>query len=136
MNLVPIVEGHGEVSAAPVLLRRIAHSNNRYDVVIPQPIRIKRQRIAAKFRELERAIALALGDPATDAILLLLDAEDDCPAELAPELLERSTAVCQGKPMSVVLAMREFEAWFLAGIESLRGRRGISQEATYSGSSS
>jgi hypothetical protein len=32
-------------------------------------------------------------------------------------------------PCVVVLAHREFEAWFLASIESLRGRRGIRPDA-------
>jgi len=31
--------------------------------------------------------------------------------------------------IGVVVANREFESWFLAGIESLRGRRGIRQDA-------
>lgn len=38
-----------------------------------------------------------------------------------------------GLPVAVVLAVREFEAWFLAGLESLRGALGIPDRATYDG---
>lgn len=63
-------------------------------------------------------------------MLVLLDADDDCPAELAPQLLERCARV-SSVPVSVVFAVREIEAWFLGGVESLRGQRGIRDDATY-----
>ncbi|MCK5380218.1 MAG: DUF4276 family protein, partial [Candidatus Latescibacteria bacterium] len=62
-------------------------------------------------------------------ILVLLDADKDCPAELEPSLLRRCQAVTQ-LPATVVLAMREFEGWFLGAKESLRGVRGIRADAT------
>jgi hypothetical protein len=35
MMLYPIVEGHGEVVALPILLRRLSESLGRFDVQIP-----------------------------------------------------------------------------------------------------
>jgi hypothetical protein len=61
--------------------------------------------------------------------MLLMDADDDCPARLGPTLLERCRSVTQ-LPISVVLATRELEAWFLGAKESLRGARGITTDAT------
>jgi hypothetical protein len=62
-------------------------------------------------------------------ILILIDADTDCPAELGPTLLERARGARPDIPIGLVLAKREFEAWFLASIESLRGQRGISEDA-------
>ena len=58
-------------------------------------------------------------------ILVLLDADDDCPAELAPTLLNRARSARPDCRVSVVLANREFEAWFLASAQSLAGRFGF-----------
>jgi hypothetical protein len=58
-------------------------------------------------------------------ILVLLDADDDCPAELAPQVLERARAVVPHRSVSIVLANREYEAWFLAAAPSLNGQRGF-----------
>lgn len=67
------------------------------------------------------------GGPRT-GVLVLLDADDDCPAELAPALLARARDARKDRPASVVLAKREFEAWFLAAAPSLRGRRGLAAD--------
>lgn len=61
-------------------------------------------------------------------MLVLLDADDDCPAELGPELLRRAAEATQ-LPVRVVLPKIEIEAWVLSRIESVRGVRGISRGA-------
>ncbi|NLE37759.1 MAG: DUF4276 family protein, partial [Pirellulaceae bacterium] len=58
-------------------------------------------------------------------VLVLIDADDDCPAELGPELLARAGRIRPDIPLGVVIAKSEFESWILAGIEGLRGKRGI-----------
>ena len=55
------------------------------------------------------------------AVLVLLDADSDCPAEIAPSLLRRVRDVRPGIRASVVVAKSEYEAWFLAAAHSLRG---------------
>lgn len=62
-------------------------------------------------------------------ILILLDADDDCPATLGLELLRRAEAVRQDRRISVVLAKAEFETWFLASAKSIAGHRGIDTAA-------
>jgi len=62
-------------------------------------------------------------------VLVVLDADDDCPVELAKTILSWGRDVSPTMEIGLVVANREFESWFLAGIESLRGSRGIRQDA-------
>lgn len=55
-------------------------------------------------------------------ILVLLDADRDCPAELAPELLQRAIRSRSDRNIRVVLAKCEYEAWFLAAAHSVAGK--------------
>jgi hypothetical protein len=58
-------------------------------------------------------------------ILVLLDADDDCPAEAGHSVLERAQAGVPHRRASVALACREYEAWFIAAAASLHGQRGF-----------
>ncbi len=86
-----VVEGHGEVQAVPTLLRRLAASiDSRVSVEILRPIRIPRGSLIHKPGELERAVQLAaLKARPRGGVIVLLDSDDDCPAELGPALLAR-----------------------------------------------
>ncbi len=125
-RIATIVEGHGEVEAVPILLRRIAERVSPETALeIPRPIRIPRNRVV-RAGELERAIGLAAARAGEDGcILLLLDTDDDCPAHLAPQLLERAVAARPDRDIRVVLATMEYEAWFLAAPMSLGIGEGI-----------
>jgi Domain of unknown function (DUF4276) len=128
-RIVVIVEGHGDVAALPILLRRIARKlrPGEPEPEIPKPIRVKRQKIVQP-GELERAVELAGRQTgAEDAILILLDADSDCPKDLAPELLQRAVACREDRVVRVVLAKTEYEAWFLAAARSLAGQRGLDE---------
>jgi hypothetical protein len=89
-RIVPIVEGHGEVQAVPELVRRlIAEFNPAVAIELARAIRRPRGTLL-KEGGLEDAVrlgALEIGDHG--AILVLLDSEGDCPAQLAPPLLAR-----------------------------------------------
>lgn len=127
MTIVSIVEGDGEVEAVPVLLRRLRDwLTPTIDVQFGKPIRVHRNRFLKRDEEFRRMLLLAAGK-ATDlgGILILLDADDDCPVALAAEIRQRAHAVIPHRSVSVVCANREFEAWFLAAAESLDGRRGL-----------
>jgi len=74
---------------------------------------------------LERAILQAIRSREdVHAALVLLDADDDCPMALGPQLLARARNATQ-LPVAVVLAQKEYECWLLGAKESLRGTRGI-----------
>src|SRR5690606_41542582 len=117
VTVVPIVEGHGDVQAVPVLIRRIA-AHCRYQTPnVLRPVRVPRQKLV-KPGEFERAVQLAMLKGGPDGgILVLVDAEDDCPAQLGPSFVLRAKAVRRNVPIAVVLAKHEFEAWFLAAAE-------------------
>ena len=129
-RIATIVEGHGEVEAVPILLRRIAERvSPDFNVDAPRPIRIGRGKIL-KTGELERVVGLAARRAGTDGcILILLDADDACPAELGPELLQRALNQRTDCDIRVVLAKAEYETWFLAAGGSVAGRRGIAESA-------
>ncbi len=100
------------------------------NVQVPLPIRVERNRVL-KAGELERAVELAALQTGQDGcILILLDADDDCPAEIAPEVLLRAIEARGDRDIRVVLATMEYEAWFLAAADSIAGRHGIDAAAT------
>ena len=79
-----------------------------------------------KAGELERAVDLAARQAGTGGcVLILLDAETDCPRELAPNLLRRAREARRDRDIRVVLAKAEYEAWFLAAANSIAGQHGI-----------
>jgi len=120
-----IVEGYGEVPSVPGLLRRISTELFSTTVEILHPIRIPKAKLLRP-GELEKAIELAARKVGPDdAVLVLLDADDHCPAELGPQLLHRARAVRADRRIRVVLAKTEYEAWFIAAAPSVAGHRGL-----------
>jgi hypothetical protein len=126
--LATIVEGHSEVESVPILIRRALDWIGGASIGIARPFRVHRYQVVRE-GELEKAVrhVIATRRGAT-GLLILLDADDDCPARLGPELTDRCRRVT-ALPVAVVLAQTEFEAWLLGGKESLRGVRGIREDA-------
>ncbi len=128
--IVPIVEGHGEVHAVPILLQRWLSSRRYHNVGVDLagPVRASGKGALTVIHDgenelgVEHYIEIALLRR-PDAVLVLLDADEECPMVLGRELLERaSTVVPHSFPVGVVVAKREFEAWFLAAFASSRFR--------------
>lgn len=123
MTIQPVVEGHGEVEALPILLRRIAGElHGRHDIRILRPRRIPRDRfkphtVVPYAEELAREIEVGT------CILIVFDADDDCPLPYAGAF---------GTPENARLALadREFEAWILADTEdpAVLRRMGVKQD--------
>jgi hypothetical protein len=125
--VVPIVEGHGEVAAVPELLRRmVAWSAPSCYVEVAPPIRTARSKFLNDPDEFSKMLQLAsLKAADTGWVLLLLDADDDCPVTLARDVERRASTVIDATNLSIVIANREFEAWFIASATSLDGCRGF-----------
>lgn len=127
--IAPIVEGHGEVQALPVLLRRLATALVPASRLILNPaLRIKAGTFASDANYFRRHVELAArkAKPWPNAcVLIVLDCEDHCPRQLGPELLQRARACRPDVPIIVILAYREFETWFLTAARSLRGVCGL-----------
>ena len=128
MNAIAtIVEGDGEVISVPILLRRLSQWRNP-DVALtfPTPIKVKRDRFLNRPEEFSRHLQLAAGKCGDGGqVLVLLDADDDCPAKKGRDVLTRAHAIIQHRRVAVVFANREFEAWFIGAAQSLQGIRGL-----------
>jgi hypothetical protein len=122
----PIVEGHGEVPALPLLLRRIAgECFGIWNVPILHPGRYPASRLLRKEDgnwvpgpDFPKAGQHARNEGAT-CILTLLDLDDDCPKEVVESVLPALSNSSGLDPSYLVFAKCEFEAWFLAAAESL-----------------
>jgi hypothetical protein len=116
-----VVEGHGEQEATRNLATRLWADLGLAAVVWAPPIRgtdLKTQAGILKSCEILRSH----GD--CDRALVLRDADDtdDCPARSDPETAAWVAAARLPFPVAVVLARREYEAWFLACLPVLGGR--------------
>lgn len=126
-HIVSIVEGDGEVDAFPVLLRRLAAwLTPELQLNIAYPIRVRRDRFLNREDEFARQLQLAGSKcNGNGLVIVLLDADDDCPVQKAHEIRQRAHNIIPHQAMSVVLANREYEAWFIAAALSLHGQRGF-----------
>ena len=131
-RIIPIVEGHGEERAVPQLIRlwlrrrRLHQSFDVPDLAINAKGCGKLKATYDRMRHIgiEHYVKAALRNRA-DAILVVLDADDECANRttgngLGPELLARAQAAATHLPLAVVVANREYEAWFLASLTSIR----------------
>ena len=124
-TIVPVVEGVGDVAALPGLLTRILlEKYNRTDVNVAQG---KSKVVVANGRmklesKLEQFLQHAHNKPECDAILVLLDADDDCPVDESRHLSRRCEQFHSICPVEVVYAHREYESWFLASLDTIRGQ--------------
>ena len=131
MKVYLIVEGHGEVTAAPVLLRRLLWDcAQSYGVDVGNPVIRRTQSQLRREADVCDAVRLALAQPDCPAVLVLFDGEDECPVELAALVRGWAQAAAGQIPCEVVIAYREYETWFLAALESLRGRCRIAEDAS------
>ena len=126
-TIVPIVEGHGEVTAVPELLTQWFKHRRFYNFEATKlSIRAPKDSMLAPFDLVrENGIELYVRRAAArrpDGIIVMLDSDDECrkrvgrpPEEqLGPELLQRAVNEVGHIPIGVVVADREFEAWYLA----------------------
>lgn len=123
-----IVEGHGDTTAYPKLISKIAVHHGLAPPIFKNPLRITKSKLL-KPGELERAVELATRSMSpTGRILIVIDVDDDCPATMGPELLERANRTRAQTLKAVTLAKYEFENWFIAGVSGLIQARLIQPE--------
>jgi Domain of unknown function (DUF4276) len=137
-RLVAIVEGEGEQGdenepgAVAVLIRRWLRFRrlDRFFEIDNQAMRVPVNAIKNKRNDtlklgierynIEHYVNAAARFRDADAIIIIIDADDDCPKNLGPELLNRAKAVSPNIPIGIVMPKREYEAWFLAMLPKLR----------------
>jgi hypothetical protein len=115
-----IVEGQGELGAAHNLVVRLwADLGLPANVVWTHPKRgtgLNTQAGVLKACELLRS------ERDCSQALLLRDEDDGCPATLGPTVAGWVAAASLPFPVSVVLAHREYEAWFLPCLPAMAGK--------------
>ncbi len=139
LYVVPIVEGQTEVGCierllqriwvelltAPVRLQVLPASRGKRDALVNP----RHADFTAKIEEAYLKLARQLRHDSTGQgqglLLLLLDAETDCPAELGPRLLGAATQFRPDAPVACVLAKRMLENWIVAGASTLAGVNGL-----------
>jgi hypothetical protein len=108
-------------------LRRLRDHAQAFSIDIGRPIRRHRSDFF-KEHTLRKAIQLARIQEDCRSILRVVDADDDCPKEWIHRLHTWARSEAGGVPCEIVMPNREYEAWFLASLESLREAAGIRAE--------
>lgn len=149
-RLVCFVEGKGDRAAVPILARRVLRRINATDVLFVDTDPFNAQNLGKLLKTekgkeqrnwLRWLSAAGLERKNLGAVLLVLDGDVSrvskdwksyadrfktdafCARDVAATLAEDARGARAGEVFSVavVFAMKEFEAWLLAGVESLRG---------------
>lgn len=114
-----VVEGHGEVAAAPVLIGRILRELLGIGpgewVVNRDPVRVSRA-LFKQASSLQRYLVLASRRPRVGGVLVLCDADDACPARWSA-VQARSVPGAETVAVRSVMACREYESWVLWGYD-------------------
>lgn len=136
-NLVLLVEGEGDVEAAPRLIKKWLTEQNAWDALKlddkrpPLKIGGVNAHVDRDRDKLRQKLGVAAKRPNTGACLVLLDGDAKpfqrqpfCPAHAARSLATVSREVGGGDIFSVavVYACVEYESWLLSGLSSLAGR--------------
>lgn len=124
MNVVSVVEGHGDVAAVPIILGKIGST---YGIpIFPQRcIRTGGWSHLQRAGELERYLELALSHE-PELVLIISDLDDHCPVQQAVNFRARINLALGTRNIrvEVVFAVREFECWFLHSAEILSNKVG------------
>lgn len=121
-KIVPIVEGPGEVDAVPALLYKVLQEMNRRDIQVAAVKNAHGCGNLTKTGGLERFVQYAWKEPDCGAILILVDTDKHCAKELAEGFAKRIQAIGVRHSVVTVCANREYEAWFLASLETIAGK--------------
>ncbi len=145
LHIQPIVEGQTEQRCLERLLQRIwreLHSQSERLQVL-EPFRAHRDRLVQEngqglvacvlkaFEKLKVKSSALIDEnvAARSLVLILLDAEDACPATLGPRLLEQAKSTLPtSASVTCVLANRMLENWIFAGASTLGGVNGLPAE--------
>ena len=140
--VAPILEGETEVRCIKIILSRIwrelLHANDLEPLAVLEPIPARRSslvkdghpELGQMVERAFRAVGASVLQPGANRgfVLLLIDADEDCPAELGPQLAARASGVRSDADIVCVLAKRELENWFKAAAASLAGVSGLPED--------
>jgi hypothetical protein len=119
-----VVEGHGEIEAARTLIDKLWRDLRLPPIFWEIPKRAPHSVLKTR-AGVERMCELLRSRKDCNAALLLRDADDDddCPAKNGPATASWIASLHLPFPTAVVLARREYEAWFLPSLAKMAGKR-------------
>jgi hypothetical protein len=118
-----IVEGDGDRQAVPLLLRNyLAHIEDFAFQIGTNPIRAGNIRKLLSPGKLEQFVPHAMNRQNSDAVLIVLDADQHCPLDLLRQSHDRlhHIAAARQKPVGLCFLKSEYETLFLFSLASIR----------------
>lgn len=126
LYIFPIVEGQGDERATPVLIRNLFHNRFHYfEIEVLHPYRLPKgkMKIANEWPPVLSLAVERLNDRASAAgdkalLLVMCDADDDCPVELKSTIEEYLVGGAGNITVEFVAPSPEYETWFLSAAQS------------------
>lgn len=112
-----VVEGQGELDAAHNLIVRLTREHG-HDLQWARPRRYLNLHLE---RGIHKAAEVVRIEPAVEALLVLRDEDDGCPAHIGPEIAAWLRSLRLPFPAAVVMFCREYESMFLACADLMAG---------------
>ncbi len=140
--VAPVVEGETEERCIKIILSRLwqhlQQAADREPLAVLEPLPANRSSLVKDghpcleqmVERAFRAVRSRLRQADRGFLLVLIDAEEDCPATIGPNLLARARAARSDADIACVLARRELENWFKAAAASLAGVNGLPNDLT------
>lgn len=122
---VLLVEGDGDVSAIPALIRRVVSSCGLHNIVpCSNPIKCGEIPKLRRDGELEKFARYACTRRDGTAVILVVDSDDDCPVDTSIEFTRRVLPIAQTyqKKIGIGFMHREFETLFLYSLQDLAAK--------------
>ena len=135
-KIIPIVEGPGDVTAVPALLWKLLTEMGRYDIQIGPPQNAHGCGNLTISGGIEKFVQNAWTKHDCGAVLILVDADEQCALQMATDFSRRIIEIGVRFPVVVVVAKCEYEAWLLASLETVSGaklgeRQGLPANLSY-----
>jgi Domain of unknown function (DUF4276) len=127
-----IVEGRGDLSSISILLRRIWNELLGGDAIeVLRPFRLPQGTLLTEegLKKTVDAVKIKLGPDTPGGtrtlVLILIDAESNCPKHLAPRLVSWAKEARADADIACVLPYPMLETWFAAAAAYLAGANGL-----------
>jgi len=123
MKLLPIVEGDGELTAAPAMIRHVLNAHQRFDVELLKPHR--RGEWPKVKKEFDRFFEVATLESAPILWILDFDCEECVSVEEETAwATQRAAKIRDDIPLEMCFMVKEFETLFLADEATTRSTFG------------
>lgn len=129
-KLYAVVEGEGDKKALPVLLHRLLQAREHGSLGVAEPKKAGSQETLRS--DFERFLNYVRRERDCAGLFILVDTDRDaCPFTLAQNLSQRARQAGLPFPTAIVCPHSEYETWFLASLDTVRGHCNLPAALTY-----